>query len=193
MVTGRCPDFPCLMELLLVVMVRTFSNYRKSEGQMGRIQDFQNSIYSRKSVNRVYMLTSYSCSWCTNTISSDSWKIMLYTFASRPTSRQSWRPTLSSRADTRGLKTERERVRECWQSLCPYISSMANSNWTLFNVSLPLSYEFDVKLQISCSYLPIHAREVSPKIARSVCRTDFHGVNENGVTLEKRWLKKQIN
>ena len=31
----------------------------------------------------------------------------------------------------------------------------------------------------------IHAREVSPKIVSSVGRTDFHGVNENGVTLEE--------
>jgi hypothetical protein len=46
MSTGRGPSFPCLMELDFVVIVRTFSNYRHREGQMGI--RFHNSTFSRK-------------------------------------------------------------------------------------------------------------------------------------------------
>lgn len=32
---------------------------------------------------------------------------------------------------------------------------------------------------------PVHAGEVSPEVSRSVSRTDFHCVNENGITLQE--------
>ncbi len=35
-------------------------------------------------------------------------------------------------------------------------------------------------------YVPVHAREVSPKVARSVSRTDFHCIDKNWITLEKK-------
>lgn len=34
-------------------------------------------------------------------------------------------------------------------------------------------------------YVPVHARDVSPEVARSVSRTDLHCVDKNRITLKK--------
>lgn len=36
------------------------------------------------------------------------------------------------------------------------------------------------------SYVPVHAREVSPKVTRPVSGTDFNCIDKNGIALEKR-------
>ena len=35
--------------------------------------------------------------------------------------------------------------------------------------------------------VPVHAREVSPKVTSPVSRTDFYSVNKNWITLKKKW------
>lgn len=110
-------------------------------------------------------------------------KLNASTFATRPTSKQSWRATLSSRAVARGLKRNADR----------------HGNWThLFKeyIFVFLCEKMHERMDDECVLnVPVHAREVSPKVACSVSRTDFHCIDKNWITLEikgecKQWAIK---
>ena len=93
------------------------------------------------------------------------------TFATRPTSKQSWRPTLSSRDEARGLQRNADRHVNSTNLFKGYISV----------------FQCGKMLEKGCDcVLPVHAREVSPEVARSVSRTDFHCVDKNWITLREK-------
>ena len=85
------------------------------------------------------------------------------TFAMRPASKQSWRVTLLSIDVARCLQENTE-------------------VWTQQTIQRQ-NYHLSV---CRSEYIPVHAGYISPKVACSVSRADFHRIDKNWITLKKK-------